>query len=63
MKGYKTVIVNGVVTLIPLIDMAVNNGAVITALIPHAGVVLSALGAINILLRIVTNTPVGKSEA
>ena len=63
MQGYKTIVVNGAVAVLPMIDMAVNNGALVGALMgPHGAAVLSLLGLVNIVLRWVTTTPVFKSE-
>ena len=63
MKGYKTLIVNGALATIPVIDLALNNGDLIAAVAPqHAGAILSVVGLINIVLRWVTSTPVLKGE-
>lgn len=63
MKGYKTILLNGIVMLVPLVDMLVNNGALFSALLgEHTPVALSVLGLLNIGLRWITTTPIGKSE-
>lgn len=63
MKGYKTLIVNGALATIPVIDLALNNGDLIAAVAPqHAGSIISIVGLINIVLRWVTSTPVMKNE-
>ena len=63
MKGYKTLILNGAVAVAPIIDLAINNGAVISALTGvEAATVLSALSLANIVLRWVTTTPIFKTE-
>ncbi len=63
MKGYKTVLVNSAAVVIPVVDMVLNNGAIITAISPAgAGAILSVLGLVNIVLRWVTDTPIFKSE-
>lgn len=63
MKGYKTVIVNGAVMVLPLVDLVTNQGAVINALMPaYAAPVLSVLGLVNIVLRWITTTPIFNSE-
>lgn len=63
MKGYKTLILNGAVAAAPIVDLALNNGAVITALTGgQAAAVLSALSLANIVLRWVTTTPIFKVE-
>lgn len=59
MTGYKTLIFNSAVTLLPAVDFVLNNGSALAPLLgPHGGLVLSVLGAVNILLRAVTNTPI-----
>lgn len=63
MKGYKTVIVNGAAAIIPIVDLVVNNGAIIAAITPAgAATALSVLGLINVILRWVTTTPIFKGE-
>ena len=63
MKGYKTLILNGAVAAAPIVDLALNHGAIITALTGgQAAAVLSALSLANIVLRWVTTTPVFKAE-
>ncbi len=62
MKGWKTVIINGAVALIPMVDTLVNNGALVSALLPHAGAVLSVLGLVNVVLRWTTTSPIFKPE-
>ena len=63
MKGYKTLILNGAVAVAPIVDLAINNGAVISALTGgEAATVLSVLSLANIVLRWVTTTPIFKTE-
>jgi hypothetical protein len=63
MKGYKTVAVNGAAALIPIVDLVVNNGAILAAITPTgAATALSVLGLVNVILRWVTTTPIFKSE-
>lgn len=63
MKGYKTLIVNGAVAVLPMIDMAVNNGEILSVVLGgHAAAALSVLGLVNMVLRWVTTTPVMKGE-
>lgn len=63
MKGYKTVVVNGAAAALPMLDLVVNNGAVLGSVLgPHGATALSILGIINVLLRWVTTTPVFQSE-
>ena len=63
LKGYRTVLVNAPLVAIPLLDQIISNGALIGALTPYAGQIVAAAGLINILLRAVTNTPIGKKES
>lgn len=63
MKGYKTFLVNTAAAVLPLIDMALNNGSAISGVLGTSGeVALSLLGLVNIVLRWVTDTPIFKSE-
>jgi hypothetical protein len=62
MKGYKTIVVNGALAVLPVIDYVANNGHVVAAVIPHATAVMSVIGLINVILRWVTTTPVLKQE-
>lgn len=63
MKGYKTVVVNGAAAIIPIVDLVVNNGAIVSAISPAgAATALSVLGLINVILRWVTTTPIFKGE-
>lgn len=62
-NGYKTVIFNGLVAAIPVLDYVLNNGAIIgPALGPHGAAILGALGVVNIGLRAITDTPMGKQR-
>lgn len=63
MKGYRTVILNGLVAAIPVIDAVVNNGAALGPILgPHGAAIIAGLGVINLGLRTITNTPVGKKK-
>ena len=63
MKGYKTAIFNGAVVALPLIDWIATNGEFITPFLgAHAGLVLSAVGIANMVLRWITTTPIFKAE-
>jgi len=63
MKGYKTVILNGAMVALPVIDYLSSNGAVVGALLGPAGATaLSLLGLANIVLRWVTSTPIFKKD-
>lgn len=62
-KGYKTMVVNGAATVLPLIDILANHGGLINAVTGgNAAVAISVLGLVNMVLRWVTTTPVFKSE-
>lgn len=63
MKGYKTLIVNGAITLIPILDLITNHGDMITAATGgQAAGAIAVIGLINMGLRWVTTTPVMKGE-
>ena len=63
MKGYKTLIVNGAVAVVPIIDLALNHGEILGAVLgPYGVAAVSVLGLINVILRWVTTTPVLKAE-
>lgn len=59
MKGYKTVVVNAAVTILPLIDILANSGALFG---PSGAAAVSLLALANIVLRWVTTTPIFKEE-
>lgn len=62
-KGYKTVVVNGVAALLPVLDYVVNNGAVLGPLLgPQGAAAVTVLGLINVGLRSMTDTPVFKGR-
>ena len=62
-KGYKTVIVNTAAAVLPLVDLLVNNGGLVTAMTGGSpAAALSVLGLVNVVLRWVTDTPIFKSE-
>ena len=63
MKGYRTMILNGAVVALPVIDYLSSNGAVVGALLGPAGTTaLSLLGLANLVLRWVTTTPVFQGD-
>lgn len=63
MKGYKTLIVNGAVSVLPVVDFVANNGNAISAVLGERGAAaLSILALVNMVLRWVTTTPVLKGE-
>lgn len=63
MKGYRTLALNSALVVAPLVEYLANDGVLVQAVMgAHAPVVLSAIGLINIVLRLVTTTPVAKAE-
>lgn len=63
MKGYRTLIVNGAVAVLPWVDAALNHGEIVGAVLgPKGAAVLSVLGLVNIVLRWITTTPVLRAE-
>lgn len=61
MKGFRTLLVNGIIALLPVLDFVVNNGETIAALSgPEGAAIIAGISAINMVLRLVTNTPVGQ---
>jgi hypothetical protein len=62
-KGYKTVLFNGAVAALPILDALVANGKLLGALLgPYGAGIVGFLGIANIVLRAVTKTPVFKSK-
>ena len=62
-KGYKTVVVNALIVLPPLLDYVVNNGEAFAPLLGGQGAaVLAILGGVNIILRALTTTPIFQKE-
>lgn len=63
MKGYKTLVVNGSLAVLPLVDFVVNNGSIVAAVVgENAPAILSFIGLVNVVLRWITTTPVLKAE-
>ena len=63
MKGYKTLVVNGALAVLPVVDYVANSGHIVSAITgDHAAAILSVVGLINMVLRWVTTTPVLKAE-
>lgn len=61
MKGWKTILFNAAVAMVPLIDLLLADGTILTTLMgspERATATMTVLGAVNVLLRAVTNTPV-----
>jgi hypothetical protein len=59
MKGYKTVVVNAAATILPIVDILANSGALFG---PSGAAAVSLLALANIVLRWVTTTPIFKDE-
>lgn len=59
MKGYKTVVVNAAATILPIVDVLANSGALFG---PSGAAAVSLLALANIVLRWVTTTPIFKDE-
>lgn len=63
MKGFRTVVFNGALALIPIVDLIANNGALVSGFLgPNAAAILSAVGLANMVLRWVTTTPIFQPE-
>ena len=62
LKGHRTMLVNAAVVAIPILDQVAASGAILSALTPHAGAVIACIGILNMILRAITDTPVGKKE-
>lgn len=63
LKGKRTLIVNGTIALLPAVDWLLNNGELVALVMGAYGPqAMAALGAINILLRLVTDTKVLASK-
>lgn len=63
MKGYRTVIFNGAIAALPVIDWLGSNGTLITPFLgAHAAAVISVVGLANFVLRWVTTTPIFKQD-
>ena len=64
MKGFKTILVNGALAIVPVVDYLANNGELVNAVMQnHGAAAVSVIGLVNFVLRWITNTPVLKSEA
>ncbi len=59
MQGYKTVIFNTAVTLLPVVDVLANSGALLGQ---NGAAVVSVIGLINLVLRWITTTPIFKQN-
>lgn len=58
MKGYKTLIFNAAVAAFGTLDATVLGGVIPTEYLPT---VIAVIGAVNMILRALTNTPLGKA--
>jgi len=59
MKGYRTLILNGVATVAPILDQIISTTPIAG---PKTAAVISSLGAFNMFLRFLTTTPVFNKE-
>lgn len=59
MKGYKTVVLNAAVTILPVVDVLANSGGFFG---PSGAAAVSLLALANIVLRWITTTPIFKEE-
>lgn len=62
-KGFKTLFINSAIVLVPILDYLANNGGLLTSLISNpatATAVVSGIGLVNVVLRTVTTTAVGR---
>lgn len=57
MKGYRTMLVNGAAIAVPLIDYVVSNAPIFG---PKGTAAITTLAAVNMMLRLVTDTPAFK---
>lgn len=65
MKGYRTILINGALLLIVATDYIVSNGSLVQAAVSDpkmATLVLGGLNILNLVLRSVTDGPVGKGK-
>lgn len=65
MKGYRTLLANLLVALPLVFDWLLTNGETIKVLFSdpkHAAIAVLAINVLNIVLRVITTTPVGKKE-
>jgi hypothetical protein len=65
MKGWRTIFINVGLALIPVLDYVLNNGTILAALIAnpvHMTLAIAGINIVNIILRFVTTTPIGKSS-
>jgi hypothetical protein len=66
MKGYRTLLLNGAIVVIPVVAESVSflNGFDWRSILPKesAGWVIIGIGLLNIWLRFITNTGVGKKR-
>lgn len=65
MKGYRTILANGVLLAMSVGDYLVNNGGVVSSLVEDpksAARTIAVITIVNIALRSVTTGPVGKKD-
>lgn len=65
MKGYRTIVANGVLLAMSVGDYLVNNGSIVSSLVEDpksAARTIAVITIVNIALRAITTGPVGKKE-
>lgn len=62
MKGYKTMLVNGALAALPVLDFVTQTNILVPILQNHAAAAMSVVGLANMVLRWVTDTPVFKTK-
>lgn len=59
MKGWKTVLVNGLTALVGVATTVLADAPIDPKTL---GIILAALGGVNLVLRSLTTTPIGQSS-
>lgn len=63
MKGFRTVVINAVAVLVPVVGFLVDNQAIVASISgPAAPLWIAGLGAINLGLRAITTTRMFSKE-
>ena len=65
MKGYRTILLNLAMLLIPICDYLVTGGTLVSTMIDDpkwATIVVVTINILNIVLRFITTTPIGKDK-
>ncbi len=59
MKGYRTLLVNILALVLPVLEMTEITSVVPTEFLPYYAILLATA---NVILRLMTTTPVGQKE-